>query len=68
MEITTFWVQGHGLREFVGAADPVSPRFEALTNEAVGMAATIGGAWATVVVDVPDDLIVDAFARIDPVA
>jgi hypothetical protein len=68
VEITTFWVQGHGLREFVGAADPVSPRYEALENESIGMAATIGGAWATVVVDVPDDDVVDAFARTDPVA
>lgn len=68
MEITTFWVQGHGLREFIGAADPSSPRFRALENEAVGMAATIGGAWATVVVDVPDDDLVDAFARARPVA
>lgn len=67
MRITTFWVQGHGLREFIGAADARSPRAQALENEAAGMALTIGGAWTTVIVDVPEADIVDAFARARPV-
>lgn len=68
MEITTFWVQGHGQRELIGAAASTSPRYPELENEASGMAASVGGAWAVVVVAVPDDDIVDAFARIPPVA
>jgi hypothetical protein len=68
VEITTFWVQGHGVREFIGAADSRSPRYRSIANEAMGMAATIGGAWAEVIVDVPEEDIVDAFAKTPPVA
>jgi hypothetical protein len=63
VEVSTFWVQGHGVREFVGAgADPESPQYLDARTRATEMAAMIGGAWATVVVDVPEDAIVDAFA------
>jgi hypothetical protein len=67
VRITTFWVQGHGVREFIGAAEERSPRFQALENESAGMALTIGGARALVVVDVPEADIVDAFAKARPV-